>query len=607
MRDRNRRPLLAMLWTLALLAPGRAGADPTSGSAPPRLPTAALQAAFEAERERGVERSEVLARALVATAPHLPAARRDAALVLAGRADPTLAEPHLARARLALGRFDPAGAAAAVVDAWKAVALDARQTAVWIRRLARGLHTLGAACLATLTLLCVVRGFRLARHALGERLGSPSAAAVLIVAPLAGALVASWALGLVVVVLAFASFLRRRERLALAVPCALLAGIDLALPALAPYAMLLDPSTRSAQIARLNDGGPDPESERRLQAVAPRRPEIDLVLGLQARRRGDFAAAHAHYVACLRADSTCAAAYVDLSNLYFRAGELERAAAGYRAAQALAPERSLPYANLAQTYIRMLHYGESDRELRAAAAHGFEAVARRRALWRDPDVPVLDMTRSRAEILQDARLEAGAEPLRVRRLLQSWRSPGWREVRLDAAPWLLLGVALMLGTRLRLRGLVSACPGCHGVLCAHCAAGADGEPLCGACETARLRHPGRTFGFEATAAPVRRRVGPSTGRWMAGLFPGAADLVRGAPLAALAGTALGWTALLGVAAAVDAARLRVAPWYAGVDAPILQFGLVLFGLAWLPGLVRLRRRDRVRRGPSRSTPQTQGA
>jgi hypothetical protein len=603
MRERTGRALQAVLLTLALAGPARGG--PAPGAV--RLPTAALQAAYEQERGRGVERSETLARALLVTAPHLADERRDAALVLAGRADPTLAEPHLARARLALDRRDPAGACAAIVDAWKAAALDARQTAVWLQRTARALHGLAAACLATLALLVAVRSFGLARHALGERLGSRAAAVFLVVAPLAGALAASRPLGLLVVMLAFASFVRRRERWALAVPCVLLAGVDLALPALAPYAMLLDPSTRSAQIARLADGGPDPESERRLAAVTPRTPEIDLVLGLQARRRGELGVAHARWVACLRADSTCAAAYTDISNLFFRAGELERAAPGYRAAQALAPEHPLPYANLAQTYIRMLRYGESDRELRAASARGFEDLARRRSLWRDPDVPVLDMTLSRAEILADARREAAVAPLQARRLLQAWRSPAWSAVHLEVSPWLLLGVALLLASRLRLRGLVTACPGCGGVVCAHCAARAEAEPLCDGCQAARGRAPVRSFGIEAPAPAPRRRVASAAGRWMAGLFPGAAELVRGAPFAALAAALVGWSALFAVFAAVDAARLRVAPWYAGIDTLLLQVAFAVFGLAWLPGLVRLRRRDRSRRASSRPQSQLGGA
>ena len=89
----------------------------------------------------------------------------------------------------------------------------------------------------------------------------------------------------------------------------------------------------------------------------------------------------------------------------------------------------MAYANLAQTYIRVTHYSESDRELRAAAAHGMADIARRRALWRDESEPVFDATLPRATLLQQARDEIRRQPAQREASVQTWRSSPWRGLR----------------------------------------------------------------------------------------------------------------------------------------------------------------------------------
>ena len=79
------------------------------------------------------------------------------------------------------------------------------------------------------------------------------------------------------------------------------------------------------------------------------------------------------------------------------------------------------------------------------------------------------------------------------------------------------------------------------------------------------------------------------------------DLVRGAAVPAALATACAWCALLVVARAVDVARLRSDPWYVAADIPVLQVSALVLGVLWLPGLLRLRNRERdirvVRRAP----------
>ena len=563
------------------------------------MPTAPLRTYFEAERAAGAERSEPLARALLWTADHAPAARRDELLQLAAQADPAIADPHLLRAWAAVRRFDLAGTIAALGDAWHAVRLDAREEARWLRAVVRITHALLSATLFTLALLLMLRGMRLARHACGEAVGSRSAAAVLLVVPAVATFLVSPALGAILILLESSLFVRRREARTVGALCVLLGLVDVGMWFAAPHALLLDPRTRTAKIAHLNDAGHDAALERQLAALPRRSAEVELVLGLQARRRGDNHAAQSHFVAALRADSTNAAAYVNLANVFFRQGEYERAATGYRAAQALDPGQPLAYANLAQTYIRMTQYGESDRELHAAAERGMADISRRRGLWRSESQPILDATLSAPTLLRLAREELAAAPALRRSVLQTWRSTPWRALPAAAAAATMMLAGTLLLWAPRLRRVVLDCPECRMVLCAHCVAQSPLDDRCNTCQVTRPRP--RVPGSEIVAPDKRRRISLASGRWVAPLFPGAADLVRGAPLAAVLAVTAAWIAIGAAAAAVDGARLRSEVWYVTANVRLLQAAAVGMGMLWLPGLLRLRGRERdariTRRAP----------
>jgi tetratricopeptide (TPR) repeat protein len=551
------------------------------------------------------QRSEALSRALVFTAAHASETQRAALLQQAALADPAAAEPHLRSARLALARHDVAAACSALGDAVHAMQRNPVERARWMQRGVRTVHGVLGATLATLAALWLLRVLLLARHAIGARLGSPVAASLLVLVPVLAALAVSVALATLVMLVVAASFMRRRERVGVAALCLLLAVVELSMTRLAPHAVLLDPRTETARIARLGDGGGAfPDVVAGLAATPQRSAAAELALGLQARRRGDLEAARRHDIACLRADSTCVGAYVNLANLFFHAGEFERAATGYRTAQALAPGEPLPHFDLAQTYLRLLHYSEADAEMRAAADRGMPALTEQLALWRDDTRPVLDMTLSPAVLLDLARAELRRTPGLRDSVLVAWKSGPWRTVRPGIAVWLLAGIAMLLASKLRLHSLAALCPGCGTVLCAHCAQQPPVEGLCNACLLARPRGGPRVVMPEDEAAPTpRRRVSVASGRWVAALFPGGADVARGASFAALCTTLAAWTALFACVAVVDAARLRGTPWMAWLDGGVFRLTALLFLATWLPGLWRAQHeRSAVLVRPAAGTP-----
>jgi hypothetical protein len=129
------------------------------------------------------------------------------------------------------------------------------------------------------------------------------------------------------------------------------------------------------------------------------------------------------------------------------------------------------------------------------------------------------------------------------------------------------------------------------------------EDLCNACILARPRGGPRVVGPEGERIVPKRRVSIASGRWIAPLFPGAADLAREAPIVATATVAVAVGGLLAARALVEAARTAGAG--ASTDAALLRLALVAVGLLWVPGLLRLRTRDPKSRSVAR--PQAAGA
>jgi len=327
--------------------------------------------------------------------------------------------------------------------------------------------------------------------------------------------------------------------------------------------------------------------------------ERSLVLGLLARRRGDLATAERHYVAAITADSEWSTPYVDLANLYFVQGDLQRAAAGYRKAQSLDENNAFAAANLAQTYIRLLHFGEADQELFRASELGYEQILRSRSAWLRGNVPVADMFLDKEEIQHVAREEARTRSKQAAQLLQTWRGDGWAGV----SPWqviALLGVlAAALLSRWRLAQVAFECSSCARIVCSHCTP-LQRDARTHVCPYCDLDQPGfdrpEAVDFDAvpTEATRPRRQRPPRlvnrmPRWVGTLVPGAAHLTCGSPLAALGTALLACGSALTAGAIVMAGAERGSPWFASADAQGLRLAILLFFLAHLMGLLRLRR------------------
>ena len=577
------------------------GLVPAASAAELELPTSMLTQYYGEARARGAEASEPLARALVFASRQYPTRQRIRLLEQASAVDPALPGPHLERAWVLLRTGDFPGACVATRDAGVTVLADAVQQATLLRRVFWVLHTLLLVTLGTLVVLLLLRLLPFAYHVLDIQARRPLVVVGVAGLGIAGAFFVSPVLGVLASTAALLPFASRKERRVLAALCIGLALSEFGLPWMRPHAVLLDPSSWSASIARAQAEGWDPSLESRLAREVPAGRERDLALGLQARRRGDLATARRYYVGALRADSTWATAYVNLANVFFIAGDYDQAAAGYRSAESLAPESPLPYGNLAQTYIRMLHFKESDTELRAAAENGYDAVSTRREAWTHDAVPVLDVHLSAAELLRYARREARAKPEYASQLLLPWRGEAWRKAPIQVAPWLLVAFAGVLLSRLRYASWAFECGRCVRVACTHCAQSIRDTRtrICRQCDAeAAFERPASASNWSRRAADARSakrlslqppRMGDLAPAWLAALFPGGADLVTGSAKRA-AWTALwAWCAVLATVALAHASAERSTPWFVSLHPTALRISVALFWLMWLSGLLRLRR------------------
>ena len=78
-------------------------------------------------------------------------------------------------------------------------------------------------------------------------------------------------------------------------------------------------------------------------------------------------------------------------------------------------------------------------------------------------------------------------------------------------------------------------------------------------------------------------------RWVGTLVPGAAHLACGAPLAALGTALLACGGVLAASAIVMAGAERGTPWFTAANTQALRLAILLFFMAHLTGLLRLRR------------------
>lgn len=572
--------LVSHLFTTVLCAVPCAAAD-----AGPELPTRALRTYYTEERALGAERSEALGAALLQLARQAPTAERRLELLeLAARMDSNRADPHLQRAEQLLRQRDLGGAVEALRDGWQVACGDALERARWLRKGQRAARWILLITLCVGALSLSLRTLPLLRHRLGVRRAHGLPLTVMVVSPFVGVSLAAPALAALTTAVALTPFLRRSERAAMAVLVCLLAGTELWLDRMGADAVLLDRSSTSAVLAHANHSRVDPQAVGILEKTLSASPERDLVLGLQATRARDWETAYQRYMAAANADPKSPAAFVDLANLFYATGDYQRAASGYRTALSLPPTMPFAHANLAQTYIAMLRFDLADEEMAAATALGFDALAAGRRAWQRYEAPIFDVLLDAASLRYVAATEAAVRPDRVEALLNAWRGAGWTGLPRPLAPWVLLGAAAVLVLPWRVKRWARRCSGCGRVCCSHCLVDAAVSvcPSCAAQATPK---------FGAVPRRRHRRTADEAPDWalssIAALFPGAAQLAVGSVFLGLMTALVASTAVLGIADAAAGLSSDLTNW--AVDGPqSVQLALLVFGFAYIPGLLQMR-------------------
>ena len=543
---------------------------PATASAPLQLPTTPLQNYYLEQRAIRAQSCEALSLALLYTAKRAPDDRRIALVEQASLAAPALAEPHVYRSAWLLRRFDVAGAVLALRDACQAVASDALQSASWSLRLQALVHRTLLAALVALAVVLLLRSLPFLEHIISTRTRSPRAVVLIVTSLVLLGLIHFPLLGSLLTLAMIAPLLARAERSALSLVCLLLWIAALLLQWQQPEALLADAGHRLHRLARANMETLPAAQVRQLELELPASRERDVVLALQAARRQQWHESHRHYVEALAQDSTWATTYVNLANLFFSLSDFERASTGYRTAQSLAPQSPYPHANLAQAYIQMLQYEQSDHELRMAASLGFEAMDPKRFAWTHESQPVVDALLTRADLRSLAQAEISQDPDAARQRLATWVGPGWNGLPLRWTPWILFAMTVWFLLRVRWSAVAFECAECKRVTCRHCVPLDEDDGLfCPRCEMLASRRSGQSIGdgTPASRRPSYAQTADKAPEGIAVLFPGAAYLLLRSPGMAIGNVVLACAALSFASAWLSAA---------------------VFLSLYLPGLWRLR-------------------
>ncbi len=337
-------------------------------------------------------------------------------------------------------------------------------------------------------LILLVRTTPLIRHALSEAVGGRVPVLALAAVP--------WVTVLLPVILGFGIawavilaalwmwiFLSRKEQVVVGLFVLFLAMMPLALDALAGF-VLGGSSPAVRVLSEVRDGTVSAESAAYLARADGVRvnPTILLARGLVAKREGRLADAVRDYEAYAAAGGPRpAAARNNMGNVYYTAGDLDRAAAEYREAVRIDPKLVTAHYNLSQVTRELFRFDEGDQLYIQAREIDAEAVSSyRRIAGPHPNRVVVDENLTLADLWKGVEA-SGARRVEVSEAL--W-SRFMRGISLQVLPiftgGLLVLVPLLGYTLGRRFSIPYACRKCGQVICDECQV-ATKERMCSAC------------------------------------------------------------------------------------------------------------------------------
>jgi len=454
-----------------------------------QLPRARAIAGRRAALEVGLHEAGGPARALVA-----PALRggglAEAQLAVKLAADLPLV--HMALASVYWRDGEYGAALEATAEAVAAVPANLEAT-LWLADTLLVLLT-GVLLWGSLAFIALVglRFFGAAAHDLGDAI-SASMPGFARVALLASGVLAPWALGEgplgSVLVLFAVGFLygatRHRSVLALAASLSILAMVPVARTAGRVLEMSTADPVASAVLA-VRQGVQDPGDIALLERAAGRDALAAHALAAHARQRGQNQEAFERYRALADVLPTDPVVANNLASLYFRAGDLEEAVAGYeRAARSV--DSPVVAFNLSQAFARGFQIESVEAALRHAQRIGGPLV-HELSQHNDPEF-VADLPIPLATLR--SRMFAASDGHAFGRSLRAPIAPGWLGVDwpLPAAAFAIVG---LLASLWRQRFEPSAaCRRCGVRVCARCDAADERDGLCDGCDHL-FRHPEQT-------------------------------------------------------------------------------------------------------------------
>jgi len=327
-------------------------------------------------------------------------------------------------------------------------------------------------------------------------------------------------------------FLSKREKSVLIVLSILLMAISIYSPHLKPVGVALDPGSATHAFWKINRGEDSEALIKKLRELE--NPELEVerefALGTLLARTGHFGEGQEHLLRAIEKRKDFAAAYINLGNVYYTAGDYDRALVGYMNALEADSTNAIAYYNLGQTYIKKLLFAKSSSSLKRANELGIEELKSRYKVITGTDPDIFSSSFNTSQLWRSAVIEAKDKNATF---LDDLFSP-LLLVRLRYLWIFILGgfiIAVTLSRYTRRRFNVTSCDNCGNDTCDMCSNTEFEITLCHDC-AGLIEGLSSVKVMEALLRHRRQKVSKKRERkekWKMFIFPGVAHVFHGRP------------------------------------------------------------------------------
>ncbi len=244
----------------------------------------------------------------------------------------------------------------------------------------------------------------------------------------------------------------------------------------------IDEYSVTRRLSLINEKGADKETIGLIEEIdSPEfQAERNFALGTLMYRKGNLAAAKEYLKRSVSEKNDFAPAFINLSNVYFKENDLDKALAGYRNASSMDSTNAVAQYNIGQTCIKQMRFRLSGSALTKAGEFGIEKYKRNNPAIRFGNHEVLDSCFRKSDLRSIAAREARTrESILVDEILKIWILLPFNCL------WFLLPTGILISSVIKrlLPGnwKIYNCDNCNNPVCPDCVDSDRGINLCKDC------------------------------------------------------------------------------------------------------------------------------